>query len=112
MIALLLRVSMVFIDRDGERHEVEGKVGDNVLYLAHRYGIEMEGVPNAPPPPAPPLSLSLPPLHLPFLVFPSSLIVSFYILVRYQRHCIYTVHLQYTVRACMYIHTYIHIRFL
>ena len=34
---------MVFVDRDGERHEVKGKVGDNVLYLAHRYGIEMEG---------------------------------------------------------------------
>ena len=32
------------MDRDGERHEVRGKVGDNVLYLAHRYGIEMEGV--------------------------------------------------------------------
>lgn len=34
---------MTFIDRDGDRHEVRGKVGDNALYLAHRYGIEMEG---------------------------------------------------------------------
>ena len=33
----------MFVDRDGERHEIKGKVGDNVLYLAHRYGIEMEG---------------------------------------------------------------------
>ena len=37
------RVNVVFVDRDGERHEVKGKVGDNVLYLAHRHGIEMEG---------------------------------------------------------------------
>lgn len=71
MIALLLRVSMVFIDRDGERHEVEGKVGDNVLYLAHRYGIEMEGVPTPPPPPPPPLSLSPSlPYIFPFLYSP------------------------------------------
>ena len=31
------------MDRDGERHEISGKIGDNILYLAHRYGIEMEG---------------------------------------------------------------------
>ena len=37
-------VNVVFVDRDGDRHEVRGKVGDNVLYLAHRYGIEMEGL--------------------------------------------------------------------
>ena len=37
------RVNVTFIDRDDERHEVKGKVGDNVLYLAHRHGIEMEG---------------------------------------------------------------------
>ena len=35
---------MTIVDRDGERHEIKGKVGDNVLYLAHRYNIEMEGV--------------------------------------------------------------------
>ena len=34
---------MVYVDRDGERHEIQGKVGDNVLYLAHRHGIAMEG---------------------------------------------------------------------
>lgn len=40
---LAFRVNVVFVDRDGERHEIKGKVGDNALYLAHRYGIEMEG---------------------------------------------------------------------
>ena len=40
---LSCRVNVVFVDRDGERHEIKGKVGDNALYLAHRYGIEMEG---------------------------------------------------------------------
>lgn len=29
-------VRVVFIDKDGKRTEVRGKVGDNVLYLAHR----------------------------------------------------------------------------
>jgi len=37
------RVNVTFIDRDGDRHDIQGKVGDNVLYLAHRHGIEMEG---------------------------------------------------------------------
>ena len=36
-------MNITVIDKDGERHEVRGKVGDNLLYLAHRYGIEMEG---------------------------------------------------------------------
>uniref|UniRef100_A0A2S2NBH5 Adrenodoxin-like protein n=1 Tax=Schizaphis graminum TaxID=13262 RepID=A0A2S2NBH5_SCHGA len=36
-------VRVAFVDRDGKRTEVRGKVGDNVLYLAHRYGVEMEG---------------------------------------------------------------------
>ena len=36
-------MNVVFVDRDGDRHEVRGKVGDNVLYLAHRHDIEMEG---------------------------------------------------------------------
>ncbi|XP_065904267.1 adrenodoxin-like protein 1, mitochondrial [Dysidea avara] len=36
-------VNVTFIDRDGEVHKVRGKVGDNVLYLAHRYDIELEG---------------------------------------------------------------------
>ncbi|XP_005108035.1 adrenodoxin-like protein 1, mitochondrial [Aplysia californica] len=36
-------VNIVYIDRQGERHNVRGKVGDNVMYLAHRHNIEMEG---------------------------------------------------------------------
>ncbi len=37
------RVNVTYVGKDGERHDVRGKVGDNVLYLAHRYGIDMEG---------------------------------------------------------------------
>lgn len=37
------RVNITFIDRAGKRIPVRGKVGDNVLYLAHRHGIELEG---------------------------------------------------------------------
>ncbi|XP_043788545.1 adrenodoxin-like protein 1, mitochondrial [Apis laboriosa] len=36
-------VNVTFIDKMGKRIPVKGKVGDNILYLAHRYGIEMEG---------------------------------------------------------------------
>jgi len=36
-------VNVTFIDRDGNPTPVKGKIGDNLLYLAHRYGIEMEG---------------------------------------------------------------------
>ncbi|XP_045507757.1 adrenodoxin-like protein 1, mitochondrial [Colias croceus] len=36
-------VNVVYVDKDGKKTKVRGKVGDNVLYLAHRYGIEMEG---------------------------------------------------------------------
>ncbi|CAG4960869.1 unnamed protein product [Parnassius apollo] len=36
-------VNITYIDKDGNKTKVRGKVGDNVLYLAHRYGIEMEG---------------------------------------------------------------------
>ncbi|TDG44283.1 hypothetical protein AWZ03_009311 [Drosophila navojoa] len=36
-------VNITYVDKDGKRTKVQGKVGDNVLYLAHRYGIEMEG---------------------------------------------------------------------
>ncbi|XP_076237477.1 adrenodoxin-like protein 1, mitochondrial Ferredoxin 1 isoform X3 [Calliopsis andreniformis] len=36
-------VNVTFIDKTGKRIPVRGKVGDNVLYLAHRYGVEMEG---------------------------------------------------------------------
>lgn len=37
------RVNITYVDKDGKRTKVQGKVGDNVLYLAHRHGIEMEG---------------------------------------------------------------------
>jgi ferredoxin-2, mitochondrial len=36
-------VNVIYIDKKGTRIPVRGKVGDNVLFLAHRYGIEMEG---------------------------------------------------------------------
>ncbi|CAL1540839.1 unnamed protein product [Lymnaea stagnalis] len=36
-------VNITYIDRQGEKHHVKGKVGDNVMYLAHRYNIEIEG---------------------------------------------------------------------
>lgn len=42
-ISIIYSVNVTFIDRDGDRHDIQGKVGDNVLYLAHRHGIEMEG---------------------------------------------------------------------
>ncbi|EDV22350.1 uncharacterized protein TRIADDRAFT_58858 [Trichoplax adhaerens] len=36
-------VNVTFITRDGEKKPIQGKIGDNILYLAHRYGIELEG---------------------------------------------------------------------
>eukprot|EP00038_Savillea_parva_P009199 m.181945 g.181945 ORF g.181945 m.181945 type:complete len:189 (+) comp15387_c0_seq1:64-630(+) len=36
-------VNVTYIDREGKRHEIRGKVGDNLLYLAHRYEIDLEG---------------------------------------------------------------------
>ncbi|XP_067876935.1 ferredoxin-2, mitochondrial [Heterodontus francisci] len=36
-------VNVTFIDRSGRRIPVKGKVGDNVLYLAHENGIDLEG---------------------------------------------------------------------
>ncbi|XP_016839306.1 adrenodoxin-like protein 1, mitochondrial [Nasonia vitripennis] len=36
-------VNVTYIDKNGKKIPVRGKVGDNVLYLAHRYNIEMEG---------------------------------------------------------------------
>ncbi|KAF5905032.1 ferredoxin-2, mitochondrial, partial [Clarias magur] len=36
-------VNVVFIDRAGRRIPVKAKVGDNVLYLARRHGIDLEG---------------------------------------------------------------------
>lgn len=37
------RVNVTFVDKNGKKFDIRGKIGDNVLYLAHRYGIEMEG---------------------------------------------------------------------
>ena len=34
---------MTFIDQNGEHKSVQGKVGDNVMYLAHRHNVEIEG---------------------------------------------------------------------
>ncbi|KAL2087275.1 hypothetical protein ACEWY4_018334 [Coilia grayii] len=36
-------INVVYIDRSGQRIPVKAKVGDNVLYLAHKHGIELEG---------------------------------------------------------------------
>uniref|UniRef100_A0AC35TTD6 2Fe-2S ferredoxin-type domain-containing protein n=1 Tax=Rhabditophanes sp. KR3021 TaxID=114890 RepID=A0AC35TTD6_9BILA len=36
-------VNIKYILRDGTQKQIRGKVGDNVMYLAHRYGIELEG---------------------------------------------------------------------
>ncbi|GFO03082.1 adrenodoxin-like protein, mitochondrial [Plakobranchus ocellatus] len=36
-------VNITYITRDGEKIPVKGKVGDNVMYLAHRHNIEIEG---------------------------------------------------------------------
>jgi hypothetical protein len=33
------RVNVTYIDRDGKKHAIRGKVGDNLLYLAHRYEV-------------------------------------------------------------------------
>lgn len=40
---MYFRVNITFVTKCGERIPVKGKVGDNVLYLAHRYQIPMEG---------------------------------------------------------------------
>ncbi|XP_016063437.1 PREDICTED: adrenodoxin-like protein, mitochondrial isoform X3 [Miniopterus natalensis] len=39
----VLRVNVVFVDRSGQRIPVRGKVGDNVLHLAQRHGVDLEG---------------------------------------------------------------------
>lgn len=36
-------MNVTFIDKSGKTTKVRGKIGDNVLYLAHRYEVEMEG---------------------------------------------------------------------
>ncbi|XP_066202732.1 ferredoxin-2, mitochondrial [Saccopteryx leptura] len=36
-------VNVVFIDRSGQRIPVRGRVGDSVLHLAQRHGVDLEG---------------------------------------------------------------------
>ena len=36
-------VNITYVDRNGTRHPVRARVGDNVLYLAHRNDIDLEG---------------------------------------------------------------------
>lgn len=36
-------VRITYITKDGQRLPVNGKIGDNALYLAHRHNIDMEG---------------------------------------------------------------------
>eukprot|EP00037_Helgoeca_nana_P030159 m.370190 g.370190 ORF g.370190 m.370190 type:complete len:194 (+) comp28126_c0_seq30:49-630(+) len=36
-------VDITYVDREGTRHAIRGKVGDNLLYLAHRHEIDLEG---------------------------------------------------------------------
>lgn len=36
-------VNVKYIDKDGKEIMVRGKIGDNAMYLAHRYDIPMEG---------------------------------------------------------------------
>lgn len=43
MFSSLFRVNVVYIDRSGQRIPIKAKVGDNVLYLAHKHGIDLEG---------------------------------------------------------------------
>ncbi len=36
-------VNITYVNKDGSEVKVRGKVGDNVMYLAHRYDIPLEG---------------------------------------------------------------------
>ncbi|CAF1185062.1 unnamed protein product [Rotaria sordida] len=36
-------VNITFINKDGKHIPIRGKIDDNLLYLGHRYGIEIEG---------------------------------------------------------------------
>ncbi|XP_075528431.1 adrenodoxin-like protein 1, mitochondrial Ferredoxin 1 isoform X2 [Dermacentor variabilis] len=36
-------VNITYVRKDGSKVPVRGKVGDNLMYLAHRYGVEVEG---------------------------------------------------------------------
>ena len=37
-------MNIEYVDRSGQVIPVRGKVGDNCMYLAHRYNIELEGM--------------------------------------------------------------------
>lgn len=36
-------VNITYVGKDGKRINIRGKVGDNAMYLAHRYDIPLEG---------------------------------------------------------------------
>jgi len=36
-------VTVTYIDREGISHQIKGKVGDNVMYLAQRHDLDIEG---------------------------------------------------------------------
>ena len=36
-------VNVIYIDRHDIRHEIAGKVGDNLMFLAHRHDLDIEG---------------------------------------------------------------------
>ncbi|CAF3816268.1 unnamed protein product [Rotaria sp. Silwood1] len=36
-------VNITFINKDGKRIPIRGKIGDNLLYLGHRYTVDIEG---------------------------------------------------------------------
>ena len=36
-------VNVSYIDREGKNIHIKAKIGDNILYLAHRHGIDLEG---------------------------------------------------------------------
>jgi hypothetical protein len=43
ILMVYLSVNVTYIQKDGSQVKVRGKVGDNVMYLAHRYNIPLEG---------------------------------------------------------------------
>ena len=36
-------VNVIFINKDGNHVPIRGKIGDNLLYLGHRYAVGIEG---------------------------------------------------------------------
>ena len=39
----IAKIRVVYITKEGERHEVRAPVGSDLMRVAHRHGIEMEG---------------------------------------------------------------------